>query len=86
MNNLVGKTQNDRNQQFSSLVAQKQKKSKSLFQFVDKRSTAIAQKKRQAMVDNSPKVQRIAQLQIITGNQQPITQKKEKSSYIQRAD
>lgn len=80
------KTQADKTQENESLsvangVSQKQSSSESTFQFVDKRPEAVAQRKLQEMVNNSPKTEQAAQLQAMADNfsvqQQLSIQKKE---------
>lgn len=84
MNTHADKTQNNKSQSVANTVAQKKSGTGSVFQFVDKRTGAIAQRKlqeiannnRQAMqlrsfqdlADNSPQTKQAAQLQAIANN------------------
>jgi len=58
MNTHADKTQENKRQSVANEVSQKQNGGRSTFQFMDNRPEAIAQRKLQEMVDNSPRVVR----------------------------
>ena len=60
------KKQKNKSQSVANNVAQKQGVRKPTFQFVDNRPQAIAQRKRQEMVNNSPQVAQAVQLRAMT--------------------
>ncbi|GEM_PF-3621715 len=74
------KTQETQKKSVTNEVSQRHNSVDSTFQFVDNRPEAVAQRNLQEVVNNSPQVKQIAQLQAMTNNysarqQQPITQK-----------
>ena len=92
MNTHADKTQKNKSQSVANETSQKQSGGESTFQFVDNRPEVIAQKKLQVtqlmalqdMANNSPQVEKAAQLQAMADNhssqqQQPI-QKKENNT------
>jgi len=83
MNTHADKTQENKSQSEANAVSQKESSAKSIFQFVDKRPEAVAQRKLQEMANNSAQAKQAAQLQTMANNyaalQQPI-QKKENNT------
>jgi len=78
------KTQENKSQSVASAVTQRQSSSASIFQFVDNRPEAIAQRKLQEMVNNHPKAKQATQLQAMANSyssrQQKTIQKKENNT------
>lgn len=66
MNMHAEKTQENKTPSAVSVVLQNQRDGQSAFQFFDNRPYAIAQRKLQAMMNQSPQAQRLAQLQAST--------------------
>jgi len=86
MNTHTDKTQDNKSKSVANEISKRQSGGESIFQFVDNRPEAIAQRKLQEMANNSPQVKRAAQLQAMANNdsaqqQQPI-QKKENNTEL----
>lgn len=84
MKSQVNKIQEEKSQSSSHGKFQSQSVGKSTFQFVNNRSEAIVQRKRQELANNSPHAKKMAQLQAMANNHsaqqyQPI-QKKENNT------
>ncbi len=70
MKSHVDNTQENKSRSIANDPSKKQGSSDFAFQFVDNRPEAITQRKLHAMVNNSPKVRRSAELQRVADNQQ----------------
>lgn len=68
MNTHADKTHENKSQSFSNDVIEKQNGGKSAFQFMDKRPEAIAQRKLQKIVNNSPRVRQLRSSQKMAFN------------------
>ncbi len=64
----VEKPKRTRSRSITNTISQKQSRQDAAFQFVDNRPEAIAQRKHQKMVDNSPQVKQLAQLSALNVN------------------
>jgi hypothetical protein len=84
MNSHADKTQENESQSVANAISQKQSVGKSAFQFVDNRPEAIAQRKLNEMVNNSPQAKQAAQLRAMSDSytsqqEQPIQKIKNKT-------
>lgn len=86
MNTHADKTQENKNQSVANEVSQKQSSGESVFQFVDNRPEAVAQRKLQRMANNSQRANQFAQLQVMAGkySTQQTMQKQTNDNAIQK--
>jgi hypothetical protein len=68
MNNYAAKTQENKSQSVANAVFKTQGGSDAIFQFVDNRPEAVAQRKLQDLANNSPRVKQLQAFQEMADN------------------